>query len=199
MANTQIRHPLAALARDRLEHPQHRVVVEQIENTARLQEAGYHLRPSLQVRQPAEHTQRGVNNVERFVQHRRQVIHVALDETRPQAEFGVQPPSRGDGDVREVHTGGAGAEPAPRHRVQPEVALQMQEGLVGDVPHLAPLDVVQRDAPRLEAGHVVERRGRMHRNALVPVAAVGLQPVVHAPSAVLAAAAPTAIVAEASP
>jgi hypothetical protein len=95
-------------------------------------EVGHHLGPAGNVGQPVEHPEGGEDHVEVALQPVREVDHVGDDEAGRQAGLGGQEPRLRDGPLREVGPGDPGGPPGPRERVQPEVALQVEQVLAGE-------------------------------------------------------------------
>jgi hypothetical protein len=166
-----------------VEDPGERVGLGDVEEAARPHEVGDHLGPAGHVGQPVEHSEGGEHHVEVALQPVREVDHVGDDEAGLQAGLGGQEPRLLDGPFREVGAGDPGSPPDPGECVQPEVALQVEQVLAGDVADL--LDQQREQvvaAPGLPAVDVVERRADVDGRPLVPEGAVGGDMRVHAGS-----------------
>jgi hypothetical protein len=80
--------------------------------------------------------ERGEHDVEVALQAGRQVDHVGADEAGLQPGLGGQEPGLLDRLLREVGPGGPGPPPGPGECVQPEVTLQVEQVLAGDIADL---------------------------------------------------------------
>jgi hypothetical protein len=131
-------------------------------------------RPAPDVRQPAEHALRGEDDIELALERRRQVVQVGLHERGRDADVGGERPGSLDGLGGEVGPGHRCAEPRQRERVEPEMALQVEERLSAHVADLLAFAVGDPDRARAvtEGGHVVERRIDVDPRPRVPQAAV---------------------------
>ena len=109
----------------------------------------------------------------------REVVHVRCDEARVQAELRRQ--SRGELDRlgREVRPRDVRAQPRPRQRVDPEMALEVQERLAVHVADLFELVVAQTDPSGAELVQAVEVRRFVDAGPLVPQLAVAFEELVH--------------------
>lgn len=87
------------------------------------------------------------DDVELLVEHVRQVMDVRADEGRRNGEVAGQHAGGRNRLVAEVRAGHLRTQPRPGQRVEPEVALEMEERPVTDVAHLVPLVVGQPDGP----------------------------------------------------
>jgi hypothetical protein len=131
-------------------------------------------RPRAEIGQPPERPSPRVHDVEGLAGERPgQVVDVgddepcAIGEPRLDREL-ARERDRGFAEIDARDLGGA--EARPRQRVEPEVALQMQERLPRDIADLGPLP--GRDPHVVggipETSDVVERAGRMDRGPRVP-------------------------------
>src|SRR6266513_4569254 len=85
------------------------------------------LRPALDVRQPAKHPARRIDDVKRSGELRGQVVKVGTHEGGRQRKFGGKCTRPLDRRGREIGPGHLRAEPRPRQRVEAEVALEMKD------------------------------------------------------------------------
>jgi hypothetical protein len=104
---------------------------------------GDHLGPAGQVGQPVERPEGGEHHVEVAFQVGRELGHVGDHEAGVEAGLGGQEPGLLDRPLGEVDPGDPGPPPGPRERVQPEVALQVEQVLAGDVADLLDQQRVQ--------------------------------------------------------
>jgi hypothetical protein len=116
-----------------VEDPGERVGLGDVEEATRAQEVGNHLGPAGDVGQPVERPEGGEHHVEVALQLRGQLDHVGDHEGGVQAGLGRQAPGLLDAALGDVDPGGPGTPPDPGERVQPEVALQVEQVLAGDV------------------------------------------------------------------
>ena len=130
--------------------------------------------PRADIRQPAKDAARGVDDVEGPVEVGRQVVQVRLDEPRlREAQVRRQRRRQLDGRRRQVRAGDASAESRERQRVDPEVALQVEEGLAGDVADELELVRLDPAAALSEGREVVEVALGMDPGPDVPQPLVG--------------------------
>jgi len=110
-----------------VERVRQRVDLGEVERPARFQELGGDLGPALDVRQPAQHAEGGVDDVVAPVVAVREVVEVRLEEGRTvlQTAFGGQFAGHFDGLAGEVDAGHGGALPRPRQGSQPDEGLQV--------------------------------------------------------------------------
>jgi hypothetical protein len=80
--------------------------------------------------------ERGEHDVEVSLQVVRELDHVGDHEAGVEAGLGGQETGLLDAPLREVDPGDPGPAPGPGERVQPEVALQVEQVLAGDVADL---------------------------------------------------------------
>ena len=152
-----------------LEHLRDRVDLRDEEPPARGEEMGDDPRPAADVGQPAEHATRGVDDVERPVEDVGQVVQVGAHEARVrEAELVGERPRQLDGGRREVRAGDARPEPRPRQRVDPEMALQVEQRPTRDIADELDLVRPEPDAAGPEALEVVEVTRRVDRGPGVP-------------------------------
>src|SRR5688500_8747306 len=97
-----------------------------VELAAGLDEVCNHLGPAFEVWQPADHAIGREYDVERPVQHLRQVIHAAFDEPRVDSKLRCQRTRLLHCRAREVDTRNNGALACPGQRVHAEMTLQME-------------------------------------------------------------------------
>ena len=125
----------------------------------------------------------GEDDVELALEVVRELDHVRDHKGRVQAGLGGQEPGLLDAALGDVDPGHPGPAPGPGERVQPEMALQVEQVLAGDIADLVDQERVQVDAAaRLPALDVVELRADVDRRPLVPEGAVGGDTRVHARS-----------------
>ena len=131
-------------------------------------------RPRAEIGEPPERPSARVDDVEGLFGDRPgQIVDVGNDEPRAigKARLDRELTSERDRRVAEVHAGHmGGAEARPRQRVEPEVALHMQERLARDVADLGALPGAIRTSSEIVAEplDVVERAGRVDRGPRVP-------------------------------
>src|ERR1700731_797526 len=105
------------------------------------------------------------------------IVDIGADELRREPRCGGQLPRLLDRRRREIEPGDDRALTGEGQRVEPEMALQMDHPLAGDIAKLAALDRMQRlplpekSLDRVEAGAVAA----VDRHPLVPVAPVGVK------------------------
>jgi len=96
-------------------------------------------------------------------------VQVRADEpSLGEAELVGQPAGELDRGAAEIGPGDPRAETGPGQRVDPEMALEVEQVAPGDVADLGDLEVPQPDAASLEALEVVERRRGVDGRPLVP-------------------------------
>ncbi len=83
-----------------------------------------------------DHAAGGVDDIEAPVEDGWQFVHVGADEGGGKLELGGQGAGQLDRLVGEVDPGHPGAQPGPGQGVDPVVALQVQQGLPGDLADL---------------------------------------------------------------
>ena len=129
------------------------------------------------VGQPAEHAARRVDDVELALE-RVDGRSYRLDSTKrasgKPSSIG-QGPRQLDRGRRDVRAGHPGAQPGPGQRVDPEVALQVEERLAGDVADHLDLVRPEPDAAGLERLEVVEIARRVDPRPGVPEGPIGLE------------------------
>ena len=156
-----------------LEDLEDRVDLRDVEPAAGLDEPGDDPCPAADVGQPAEDAARRVDDVELVPETDRQLVHVRLDEARVEPEVRRQLARERDRGRREVDAGDLRAEPRPRQRVEPEMALQVEQRLAGHVAEGRDLVGLDPDAALAEAGDVVEVALGVQLRPRVPQALVG--------------------------
>lgn len=157
------------------EHPTERVELGQQQPPARPQQRRHHPGPAVQVRQPVDRPEAGVDDVEAFTQRRLGLVHVRAHEPGVQAEVCGQSVGHLDRRRREVEPDHRRAPTGPGHRVVTEVALEVHQTLPGEVAEQVRFPGLQRVAAGAERGVVVHRRGDVVRDALVPPGPVQLE------------------------
>src|SRR5689334_236652 len=157
-----------------LEHLQDRMDLADVEAAAGLHEPSHYACPAADVGQPAEHATRRVHDVELVAEPDRELVDVRFDEPRVgEADVGGELSGDTDRCGREVDTGDRGAEPRPGQRVQPEMALQVEQALPGDV--AKGLDLIRADPEPAfaEPRDVIELALGMDRGPRVPESLIG--------------------------
>jgi hypothetical protein len=123
--------------------------------------------------EPVDRAESGVDEVEAATAERLdRRVDVRLHELRLDARVAGEPARRLDRRPREVQPGDARAATRPRQRVEPEVALRMDERDSVHVAHFVKLEGAQRRCAGEEPGHVVEVAGDVDRDTLVPHGAI---------------------------
>ncbi len=154
-----------------------RVDLVEIEDPARFDQIGHHLGPSVEVRQPVEGTDTGVDHVEGLTAERRDgVVDVGLDPIHLEAGPPAEHRCRLDRTRREVESGASSTESGPTDRVGTQVALQVQEPCAVDRADLARLPRSQVVTTGDEAGEIVERRIDVSVRHLVPEPTIDVEP-----------------------
>src|SRR5262245_30150493 len=137
--------------------------------------------PISQVGQPAKRSPGRKDEIERAGRELRSLSHPPL------YEGGVEPGLLGktsrdvDRRRREIESGGDGAASREAERVAPNMALQMEDALPGNIAEFCRLDSMQKIFPCPKAGKAfpAERLARVEASALIPVAAIDLNRIVH--------------------
>ena len=133
-----------------LERVRHRVDLGDVEAAAGPDEVGDDLGPAPDVGHPAEHAARGVDEVEvaREGVRQRRTGPTGRSVAVGEADLGGGPGREVDRGLAEVGAGDARPEPRPRERVDPEVALEVEDVEARDVADLLALVVAEPDARR---------------------------------------------------
>ena len=103
------------------------------EPASRAQEVIDHRRPGVNVGQPAQGPHAGVNHVELFIERCGRVVQLALDEPARSAGSLEHRAGSLNGAGSEIEAGDLGAEPGQRQGVGPDMTLQMDDPLAGEV------------------------------------------------------------------
>ena len=109
----------------------------------------------------------------------RQVVEIGADERGVDAELGRDPGRELDGPLGEVDARDLRTQAGPRERIDPEVALEVQQGLASDRADLLDLVVTNPDAAPLEFLEVVEGASGIDLGPLVPQRSVRREVLVH--------------------
>ena len=154
--------------------------LDEVEASVRREQRADHVRPALDVGQPVERAEAGVDDVEATPAERaRRVVDVGVDEVGLETGAACDVACRLDRGRREVQPRDPCALTGPGERVQAEMALQVQERRARDAGQLALLEGAQGRAAGEEPVDVVEVAAHVDRHALVPQRAVRLAPVGH--------------------
>ena len=155
-----------------VDRPHRRVALAQEEPTTRGEQGGDDLGPAMDVRQPAERTDAGVDEVEGMAgQHVRGCIELGLDELDSSAGGRGEPARLGHRRGGEVQAGHRRAQPRQRQGVGADVALQMHPALAGEVTQARLVEshhVATERGIGDEAVERIARGGRVRRGPLVP-------------------------------
>ena len=157
------------------ERPRQGVGVVDVEAPTGPHDHPYLFCPTLDARQPAQRAQAHVGDVERLpAQGIRRVLHVGAHERRSIAEACLLRQFAGLADCRrrEVDAGDGRAGARPRQRVEPEMALQVDDAQPRDVAESRNLPLSGTGLFAQPPLDVVEVRPHVDGDALVPVDAV---------------------------
>ena len=99
----------------------------------------------------SQHAARGVDDVELAVERVGQVVRFDRTNRASEAEVVGQRPGQVDRGGREVRAGDPGPEPRPRQRVDPEMALEVEQRPSGDIADHLDLVRARRTPPALNA------------------------------------------------
>src|SRR5262249_17070426 len=137
--------------------------------------------PISQIGQPAERSPGRKDEIEWAGRELRSVVHPPLYECGAEPGLLGKPARDLDRRRREIEPGGDGPAAPEAERVAPDMALQMEHALPGNITELCRLDCMQRIFPGPKAGkHVsAERLARVEACALIPIAAIDLNRIVH--------------------
>src|SRR5262249_24104000 len=126
--------------------------------------------PISQIGQPAERSPGRKDEIEWAGRELRSVVHPPLYECGAEPGLLGKPARDLDRRRREIEPGGDGPAAPEAERVAPDMALQMEHALPGNITELCRLDCMQRIFPGPKAGkHVsAERLARVEACALIP-------------------------------
>ena len=158
-----------------------RMELDEVQPAAGTEQLGDDAGPRVDVREPAERADPGVDAVERSTtESGRRVVHVGHLELGVEARPRRQLAGREDRRLAQVDADDAGAEAGPAEGVHAEVALEVDEVEAGDVAGLLDLVRTKWRATCQKAVDAVEVGVDVDGDALVPPGAVELEPgVVH--------------------
>ncbi len=159
-----------------LEDVHHRMGFGHEEDPVRCDVPRDHVRPGPDVGQPVERSPRGIDDVEHAVEVGRQRVQVRQDEAGlGVAELVGEPCGELDRRGRDVGAGNDRAEPRPRQGVDPEVALQVEQRLAGDITDQLDLVGSKAHAARPECREVVEVARGVDRRPGIPKRSIGFE------------------------
>jgi hypothetical protein len=161
-----------------LEHQEQRVQLHEREPPARPQRAVRAREPRVDIRDPAEHADRRVDDVEAPVQRRRERRSIGLDELERHPAAVREVTRRGQRLGREVDAGHARSTARERDRVERDVRLQVQQVEAREIAHGRGFVLLERVGAGDQRLGVVVGVLAVHLRQRIPVRAVGGQ-IVH--------------------
>jgi hypothetical protein len=144
----------------------------------RRQKLGDDPRPETDVWEPNDRSPGDKSNFVLSIEQSRRVVDIALDEARGHSEFDRQRACRSDRRGREVEPGDNRTAPGKADRVEPKMALQMNEPSAGHLSDLGINAAAQGVIAGLDTVNRVKTRpiAQVNGSAVVSVQPVGLHP-----------------------
>ena len=132
-----------------IEDTHERMSVDYIERAARLEMILDNSSPPFEVRQPAKDSVRREHDIKLAIKYIRQVVNIGAAKIGVRPDLVFQQSGKLDRSVREVDSGRLGAQARPRHSVQTEMTLEMEERFTGNVTDFPALDLRKGILPDL--------------------------------------------------
>ena len=122
--------------------PCHWVNLKDVEGTARLQKVCRNFRPTVDVLQPADCTDAGVNDVELPIwKHGRRLVQISDNKLSGCPRLCAEPSARLDSRLGKINAGDIRAKTSPAQRVVTDVALKMQQRLARNITQFVMIEI----------------------------------------------------------